>query len=308
MPSPLPLEQRFGRPGIEESSGPNPCAGRGVELPPHSTTIGKRFLDNVRKGDGLRLALMKKSGSQPHGSEGAHHSAKGALNERGGLSLRNVDRHAVLVLVTAACCLWIGQFGGRVRPPNLQPLHRSVAWAGIQIFAYLILPVIVCIIFRINLATVGWSIRGLKEHWRPYAGILFVALPAVVAVSFSSEFQAKYPLLEVRDGSQIDLAQMLIWWAFYAVQFLAIESFFRGFLVLGLADAFGMNAVLIAMLPYLAIHFSKPPLEAAASIVGALIMGILALRSRSIWLGVVVHIAVAGTMDVSSLLQKGVQW
>ena len=148
----------------------------------------------------------------------------------------------------------------------------------------------------------------MKEHWRPYAGILFVALPAVVAVSFSSEFQTKYPLLEVRDGGQINLAQMLIWWAFYAVQFVAIESFFRGFLVLGLADAFGLNAILIAMLPYLAIPFSKPPLEALASIVGALIMGILALRSRSIWLGVVVHIVVAGTMDVSSLLQKGVQW
>ena len=251
---------------------------------------------------------MEEGGSQSHGNEGVPHAAKGTLNEQERLSLRNVDRQVVLVLVTAACCLWIGQFGGRLRPPNLQPLHRSVAWAGIQICAYLIIPVIVCIISRINLATVGWSIRGLKEHWTPYAGILFVALPAVVAVSFSSEFQTKYPLLEVRDGGQINLAQMLIWWAFYAVQFVAIESFFRGFLVLGLADAFGMNAILIAMLPYLAIHFSKPPLEAVASIVGALIMGILALRSRSIWLGVVVHIVIAGTMDVSSLLQKGVQW
>ena len=100
----------------------------------------------------------------------------------------------------------------------------------------------------------------------------------------------------------------MIWWAFYAGQFVAIESFFRGFLVLGLAPVFASNSVLLAMLPYLAIHFSKPPLEAVASIVGALVMGILALRSKSIWLGVFVHIVVAATMDVSSLMQKGVQW
>lgn len=246
--------------------------------------------------------------SQSLDSEGTPSAERDRPDNRQSWSLRHADRRVAVILITAACSMLVGRFGGRLRPTDMQPLQRMTSWAGIQVVAYLILPTIVCLVFGIKLSEVGWSIKGLRAHWRPYAGLLILALPAVVAVSFSAEFQAQYPLLKVRTGDQIDLAAMLIWWVFYAAQFVAIESFFRGFLVLGLAPVFGSNSVLIAMLPYLAIHFSKPPLEAVASIVGALVMGILALRSKSIWLGVFVHIVVAATMDVSSLMQKGVQW
>lgn len=251
---------------------------------------------------------MSNQGSQSLDSEGALHAERDRPDNLQSWSLRHADRRVAVILITAACSMLVGRFGGRLRPPDMQPLQRMISWAGIQVVAYLILPTIVCLIFGIKLSEVGWSTKGLKAHWRPYAGLLILALPAVVTVSFSAEFQARYPLLRVSEGEQIDLAAMMIWWGFYAAQFVAVESFFRGFLVLGLAPVFGSNSVLIAMLPYLAIHFSKPPLEAVASIVGALVMGILALRSKSIWLGVIVHIVVAATMDVSSLMQKGVQW
>ena len=251
---------------------------------------------------------MRNLRSQSLDSEGTPSAERGRPDNRQSWSLRHADRRVAVILITAACSMLVGRFGGRLRPTDMQPLQRMTSWAGIQVVAYLILPTIVCLVFGIKLSEVGWSSKGLKAHWRPYAGLLFLALPAVVAVSFSAEFQVRYPLLRVSEGEQIDLAAMLIWWAFYAAQFVAVESFFRGFLVLGLAPIFGSNSVLIAMLPYLAIHFSKPPLEAVASIVGALVMGVLVLRSKSFWLGVIVHIVVAATMDVSSLIQKGVQW
>jgi membrane protease YdiL (CAAX protease family) len=56
------------------------------------------------------------------------------------------------------------------------------------------------------------------------------------------------------------------------------------------------------------IHFVKPPLEAAASIVGGIVMGALALRSRSIWWGAALHVAIAALMDVMSLGHKGFLW
>jgi len=222
--------------------------------------------------------------------------------------LRGVDRRVAVIIITAACSLFIGRFGGRARPIIVDPLGRIAAWAGIQIIAYLVIPTIVCLAFGIKFRDVGWRTRGLSAHWRPYAVLLSVALPAVVLASFSAEFQFRYPLFDVREGAQVELLRLVVWWIIYAAQFVAIESFFRGFLVIGLSNHFGPNAVLVAVLPYLAIHFSKPPLEAIASVVGALVMGSLALQSRSIWLGVLTHIAVAGTMDVSSLIQKGVQW
>jgi membrane protease YdiL (CAAX protease family) len=52
----------------------------------------------------------------------------------------------------------------------------------------------------------------------------------------------------------------------------------------------------------------KPPVEAAASIVGGLVMGTLAWRTKSIWWGVGVHVAVATVMDLMSLGHKGFLW
>jgi len=44
--------------------------------------------------------------------------------------------------------------------------------------------------------------------------------------------------------------------------------------------------------------------ETLAAIFAGLVLGILALRSRSIWGGVAIHVAVALTMDATALLRK----
>jgi membrane protease YdiL (CAAX protease family) len=56
-------------------------------------------------------------------------------------------------------------------------------------------------------------------------------------------------------------------------------------------------------LPYLMIHFPKPWLEATGAILFGMFLGVLALRSRSIWGGVFVHAGVAVSMDIAALLQ-----
>jgi len=58
-------------------------------------------------------------------------------------------------------------------------------------------------------------------------------------------------------------------------------------------------------LPYMMIHFSKPWPEAFGAITFGAMLGLLALRSRSIWGGVAVHFSLAIAMDVFALLQKG---
>jgi hypothetical protein len=45
--------------------------------------------------------------------------------------------------------------------------------------------------------------------------------------------------------------------------------------------------------------------EALAAIVGGIVLGTLSLKTRSIWLGAALHIAIAGTMDVASLWHRG---
>ena len=135
-----------------------------------------------------------------------------------------------------------------------------------------------------------------------------VAVPFVVLVSGTADFQEHYPILEISTGQTGVWRDLTLWWPFYAAQFAAIETFFRGVLVLGLAPRFGSASVLIAVVPYMMIHFVKPPAEAAAAILGGVVLGWLALRTRSIVWGVALHIAVAASMDVASLAHKGFLW
>jgi membrane protease YdiL (CAAX protease family) len=59
-------------------------------------------------------------------------------------------------------------------------------------------------------------------------------------------------------------AGLWVYWAGYALQFVGVEAFFRGYLTFGLAPRFGWLAVPIMTVPYTMIHFAKPMPEAVA--------------------------------------------
>ena len=94
---------------------------------------------------------------------------------------------------------------------------------------------------------------------------------------------------------------LFVWEALYAAQFLSLEIFFRGFILHGLRRALGANAIFVMIVPYCMIHFGKPMPETLGAIGAGLILGTLAMRTRSIWGGVLIHIGVAMTMDVLAL-------
>ncbi len=53
------------------------------------------------------------------------------------------------------------------------------------------------------------------------------------------------------------------------------------------------------------IHFAKPMPEATAAIVAGLVLGVMALRSKSFVPGVFLHVGVALTMDLLVLARTG---
>jgi len=117
-------------------------------------------------------------------------------------------------------------------------------------------------------------------------------------------FQQAYPFYQTwapADG----WGKLLAWELSYAVQFVALEFFFRGFLVHGLKHRFGTYAIFVMTVPYCMIHFGKPALECAASIIAGVVLGFMSLKARSIWLGAALHISVAWGMDACSLWRKG---
>jgi len=84
------------------------------------------------------------------------------------------------------------------------------------------------------------------------------------------------------------------------------EFFFRGFLLFGLQKSIlkTWGAVIVQALIFALLHWSyvkdasKPPVEVLSAIPGGIILGILALRTRSFVYGFLAHWAISLTLDL----------
>jgi hypothetical protein len=169
---------------------------------------------------------------------------------------------------------------------------------GLRFVLYVVIPGLVARHYGLGARDLGLDPRGLLAHVKRF-GWVYVALYAIVApgvwlVSGTPAFQAMYPRYGL---AGVDGVHLAAWWALYACIFFAVEFFFRGFLLAMLAPALGVNAAFVAMVPYTLGHLGKPLPEALGAIVTGSVLGILALRTRSIWLGWALHCSVAFTME-----------
>ncbi|MGH9747441.1 MAG: lysostaphin resistance A-like protein [Candidatus Acidiferrales bacterium] len=220
----------------------------------------------------------------------------------------------VAICITACVSLLLLQFVATERmyafffppaggaPDTYWVLRVKAWWVAWALISYLALPALVMNLLpgkRLRGCNLGW--RGFRDHYWIYAGLYAAVLPVIWVVSLSPEFYSFYPMYGQAGRSWFDL---LVWESLYAGQFVALEFFFRGFLVGGLSRTIGAFAIPVAVIPYMMIHFTKPWPEAAASIVAGSVLGWLAWKTKSIWGGVCVHCAVAATMDLLALSHK----
>lgn len=177
-----------------------------------------------------------------------------------------------------------------------------VWWTSVHAIGYVLVPaLLIRYAFKARVRDFGWQLNEAPQHWRGYLLLLSPILVFIYLVSLGEEFVNHYPFYSLASRSWLDL---LTWEFLYLTQFVCLEFFFRGFILNSLRPALGANAVWVMCVPYLMIHFPKLWLEATGAILFGLFLGILALRSRSIWGGVLVHAGVAVTMDITAILRK----
>ena len=179
------------------------------------------------------------------------------------------------------------------------PFNRRMYWGLFRWVVYVVPAVLVArFVLRTRLRDLGLRAGPeLRRHAPLYLLLYLVLVPFVVAASFNGEFQDTYPFYEPPPGIAY-WPRFYLWEAVYAGQFLALEFFFRGVLVHGLARRFGAMAVFVALIPYVMIHLTKPLAEALGSIVAGTVLGFLSLRTGSVYLGAALHFAVALTIDL----------
>ena len=177
-------------------------------------------------------------------------------------------------------------------------------WTLWHVIGYLVIPYFVIkYIMREPMLNMGWKLADTKKHWAGYVLLISPILFFIFLVSFRGDFLNHYPFYKMASRSWLDL---IAWECLYLIQFLTLEFFFRGFILNGLRPALGANAIWIMCVPYLMIHLPKLWLEATGAILFGLFLGILAIKSRSIWGGFLVHAGIAITMDVTSLAKQGI--
>jgi len=141
---------------------------------------------------------------------------------------------------------------------------------------------------------------------RPYFLLLALLLPLVALASTQQDFLAVYPkvkTLAFLEGHARPLwPWQLIYELSYGLDFLNIELFFRGLLVIGLVRYAGDSVILPMAAFYCTIHFGKPLGECISSFFGGLILGVLAARTRSIIGGLIVHLGLAWMMELGGWL------
>jgi uncharacterized protein len=242
-----------------------------------------------------------------------------------------VDRRVAVVLLTAMLVLVAVRFFGAERESDWIPrlldavgldtlakratyafgkspdsrFNQRIFWAVARVVGYAVIPLLVIrFALRDDVRHFGMRVRGILAHGKIYALLLAILAPFVVAASFGAAFQAKYPYYRLAPGEAL-WPYFWGWEALYAIQFAALEFFFRGFMVHGLRLPLGYASIFVMMVPYTMIHLGKPLPEALGSIIAGFVLGTLSLKSGSIWWGAVVHVSVAGSMDFLSVWRQG---
>lgn len=213
---------------------------------------------------------------------------------------------SVFVQTTTLLSQWLDQPSNHVymmlRRSGFLELASYGWWTAWHIIGYVIIPALVIkVLWKDRIRDYGWRWNETGQHWLGYVLLLSPILLFVVIASFNRDFLAHYPFYKLSSRSWLDF---LAWEALYLCQFLCLEFFFRGFFLQALRPAVGANAVWIMCVPYLMIHFPKLWPEAFGAISFGLFLGILAMRSRSIWGGFFVHAGIAVGMDLASLIQQ----
>jgi hypothetical protein len=144
----------------------------------------------------------------------------------------------------------------------------------------------------------GTAIKSFSV--KPYLLLLLLMIPLLLLASTQPDFLAVYP--KWRNSAFLSnggtLAHKLLYELSYGLDFVTIELFFRGFLVLAFTKWAGQKTVLPMALFYCTIHFGKPLGECISSFFGGLILGAVTFHTRSIWGGLIVHVGIAWLMEL----------
>lgn len=150
----------------------------------------------------------------------------------------------------------------------------------------------------------GFKLKGVDV--KPYFIMLLIMLPLIALASTQPDFLHRYPTFarfvsETTYNSSV-VTKMGIYEILYGSDYVAIELFFRGFVLYALSRFIGKGAIIPMATMYVFIHFGKPVGETISSFFGGMILGVIAYETNSIIGGIIVHCGIAYMMEIGGFI------
>lgn len=196
------------------------------------------------------------------------------------------------------------KFTGWIQLSKYEVLYGYVWWELSMTLGYVIFPFAIWKILFPKDALLDFGLRtqGFLRHVWLYGFFLALIILGVVFASFQESFVNHYPFYDLASRSWWDL---LLWEVIYLQGFFALEIFFRGWWLVALRKSLGSVAIFSMTVPYCMIHFGKPYLETMSTVMGAIALGSLSMKTKSVYQGTLLHIVLALSMDLLALAQRG---
>jgi len=165
--------------------------------------------------------------------------------------------------------------------------------------------------FRESLSNYGLGLGNIRLGLVSMAIIIVVCLVPFYFGAKDESMMAEYPML-YQGLSTEQIKANFTWGSFLAYQliyasfFFVIEFTFRGYLLFGLREKFGLYAVLTQMLSYTAWHLPKPVPELLGTPVWGFAVAAVSLRCGSMWYAFLAHWLLNVYLDIMILVNKGI--
>lgn len=149
-----------------------------------------------------------------------------------------------------------------------------------------------------------------KVKLKPYWMMILLMIPLIYLASFQPDFLKEYPRYQRSGGSLIIKyfhfpkgVVVGIYELSYAFSFFIVELIFRGYFIFALVKYLRNDVVLPMAVTYCVLHFGKPVGEAISSFFGGFLLGVIALKTKNIYGGILIHIGIALLMELFAFLQ-----
>lgn len=195
-------------------------------------------------------------------------------------------------------------------PTDLRFIGKCLQWSSSLIIVVLPL-IMIYLILENDRPKTFYGLAIQRFDPKPYFVLLGIAVIFIGIGSFFSDIQEYYPRFERSGGERYanrhdwpEWLAVLVYEIAYGSDFVAVEVFFRGFLIHAFAKTLGGHAVLAMVGSYAFLHFGKPLTEAVSSVFGGYLLGIISYYTRNVWGGIIIHIGVAWAMEFFGYLQR----